>query len=90
MPNHLRGLVFWNFELIGKPTFTRFYDISKRNNAHIVNPRFYGLHGPFAADFKTVDGIFINPGKKMSVDSIYEYQLQKRLGYVPSWLNALK
>lgn len=51
-----------------------------------------GTHGQ-AVTFSQEEGQLTyeeSTGVKVTPESLYEAQLQKRLGYVPAWLNALK
>lgn len=91
LPNHLNDLVIWNMEATNTQAnnngqFT-FWD---EKWMKILPPIIVGFHGvnlPFyAPSVRRIE----SQGKPVSPTSLYEAQLNKRLGSVPSWLMALK
>ena len=95
LPNHLDDLVIWNMNA----TKTKASDNNPfvwwdENNIWWKNlpPVIVGFHGAqvqFADNSKQVKRLESN-GTAVTPNSLYEAQLKKRLGEVPSWLNALK
>lgn len=85
-PNHLRELVLWNYMNIGaEGTFNCW----SRNNRFLL-PVVAGFQGaPITFDNTQLT---LNEGQGASVfpESLYEAQLQERLGYMPDWLQELK
>jgi hypothetical protein len=91
LPNHMRGLTFWNFTLLSKATPSNFWNLENTIDSFIVKPRFYGILGTNALDFNIENaGIIMNKGKRMDIDSIYEYQVKQRFGTIPQWITTLK
>lgn len=96
MPNHLADLTIWNFESTTPHvaqwskdgTFLWWATGSMSNN--YLPPIIVGFHGqpcqfsPSSVVCNESYGTAVTPG------SLYEAQLQARLGYVPSWLTSLK
>ena len=97
MPNHLDDLVIWNMDATNVG-----YD-ARWNNKFIwwdVNSIWWKNMPPVIVGFHGANIEFEEPekqikrleslGTKVEPASLYEAQLIKRLGYVPSWLNELK
>ena len=98
-PNHLSDLTLWNLEVTGT------IDENGKNFASdfkwwdagsiwwkIYPPIVVGTHGN-AVTFSQEEGQLTyeeSTGVKVTPESLYEAQLQNRLGYVPAWLKALK
>lgn len=98
-PNHLSDLTLWNLVVTGT------IDENGKNFASdfkwwdagsiwwkIYPPIVVGTHGQ-AVTFSQEEGQLTyeeSTGVKVTPESLYEAQLQKRLGYVPAWLKALK
>ena len=91
MPNHLDDLTIWNF--------------NATNNSHAgtwiwwdYNSRYWKFLPPVIVGFHGADTEFdqtqvkadISHGTPVTPESLYEAQLQRRLGYLPAWLQALK
>lgn len=98
-PNHLADLTLWNLYVTGTT------DEKGENFASdfkwwdagsiwwkIYPPIVVGTHGQ-AVTFSQEEGQLTyeeSTGVKVTPESLYEAQLQNRLGYVPAWLKALK
>lgn len=98
-PNHLSDLTLWNLEVTGT------IDENGKNFASdfkwwdagsiwwkIYPPIVVGTHGQ-AVTFSQEEGQLTyeeSTGVKVTPESLYEAQLQNRLGYVPAWLKSLK
>ncbi|MGI6794016.1 DUF4955 domain-containing protein [Bacteroides sp. KG68] len=85
-PNHLRELVLWNYVNIGSGGK---FDLWVRNNRFHL-PLVIGFQGS-AIEFQP-NQVKVNehPGVPVYPESLYEAQLQERLGYIPQWLQELK
>lgn len=98
-PNHLSDLTLWNLYVTGtvdekKENFAADFKWWDAGNIwwKIYPPIVVGTHGN-AVTFSKEEGQLTyeeSTGVKVTPASLYEAQLQKRLGYVPAWLNALK
>ena len=96
MPNHMENLTIWNFSATNIQTDP---DIDTEGKFtwwdgngfwwKFMPPIIVGFHGNLefdATQMKRVESI----GNLVEPYSLYEAQLRKRLGYVPSWLSSLK
>lgn len=98
-PNHLSDLTLWNLYVTGTidKKGINFASDFKWWDAgsiwwKIYPPIVVGTHGQ-AVTFSQEEGQLTyeeSTGVKVTPESLYEAQLQKRLGYVPAWLKALK
>jgi hypothetical protein len=90
-PNHLKGLVLWNFKRTdsAKPVVD-FWPETQIYSGRIVDPIVVGLHGATSTFKATQIRLLLSNGKKVSIESLYEYQLKKRLGYLPQWVSSYK
>lgn len=88
-PFHLGDLVFWNYyQKASKAAVTDLWGTGKYKG--FVMPLFVGLHGvdtTFDPKQVTLDE---SHGKKVEPESLFEVQLELRLGAVPAWLTTLK
>jgi len=96
MPNHLADLTIWNFESTTphKAQWTTdgtfLWWATNSRSINYLPPIIVGFHGqpckfnPSSVVCNDSYGTAVNPG------SLYEAQLQARLGYVPGWLLSLK
>ena len=98
-PNHLSDLTLWNLEVTGTIdekgiNFASDFKWWDAGNVwwKIYPPIVVGTHGQ-AVTFSQEEGQLTyeeSTGTKVTPESLYEAQLQNRLGYVPAWLKALK
>ena len=97
-PNHLADLTLWNLYVTGTTDENiNFASDFKWWDAgsiwwKIYPPIVVGTHGQ-AVTFSQEEGQLTyeeSTGVKVTPESLYEAQLQNRLGYVPAWLKALK
>lgn len=93
LPNHLRQLVFWNLANADGPPGTfdteAEFDWWKGNGGHqsVVKPIIVGVHGEpvtwkNAGDLQQEE----SHGTPVEPESLFEAQLEQRLGAVPTWL----
>lgn len=99
VPNHLSDLTLWNLNVTGTT------DEKKQDYANdftwwgssdlwwkIYPPIVVGTHGKSVTFSQTEGQLTYEEGTGVMVtpESLYEAQLEKRLGAIPAWLNALK
>lgn len=97
LPNHLGGLAFWNFNQTGKPDKeVNYWDLlpGRPEKAYgpltVVKPTIVGFHGADTTfDLDTV-GYLESLGRAVSPESLYEAQLELRLGSKPEWIEQAK
>ncbi|MBN9297771.1 MAG: DUF4955 domain-containing protein [Filimonas sp.] len=90
MPNHLQGLVLWNYTATGNAV--KDFDFWPANDVwfKMVNPMIVGFTGNGSTFKKDQPAYFESMGEKVSPASLYEAQLQMRLHTIPEWLNKEK
>jgi hypothetical protein len=98
LPNHLEGLVFWNFKQTGekvgewhKDKFN-FWDIHAPKEQpytffSATNPVLVGYEGSATGYQQNQVSHVSSFGENVPVDSLYEAQLKYRLGKEPVWIN---
>lgn len=100
VPNHLRDLTLWNLNVTGTTNIEKNKDYATDFEWwfsddiwwKVYPPIVVGTHGK-SVTFAQEEGQLTyeeSTGTMVSPESLYEAQLQKRLGYVPAWLKALK
>lgn len=95
VPNHLSDLTLWNLNVTGTDEHAGNFSWWSDNDKwwKLYPPIVVGLHGS-SVKFSTTSGKQVtyeeSIGTAVSPTSLYEAQLQARLGYVPGWLNAIK
>ena len=90
MPNHLDDLTIWNFhETVPEPgNYINWWDYSSKW-WKFMPPTIVGYAGQVQFDPESVK-LDESHGQNVHPESLYEAQLQKRLGAVPGWLLELK
>lgn len=84
LPNHLGQYVLWNFDHRASSQNYDFWARGGRDN--FVHPLLVGLHGnPVQIEADSV-GINESPGRSVDPESLYEAQIQLRLGEIPAWI----
>ena len=91
MPNHLDDLTIWNFNATGNTHSGTWiwWDYSSRY-WKFLPPTIVGFHGAQVTFDQTQVKADISNGTPVEPESLYEAQLENRLGYVPGWLASLK
>lgn len=93
-PNHLAGLTIWNLDVTGTDKHASAFSWWSNTDIwwKIYPPIVVGTHGENVtfADPTVQMTYEESTGAKVTPNSLYEAQLEKRLGYVPGWLKALK
>ena len=90
-PNHLRGLILWNYHNLS-PNADKPYEWLKSQNKYgkIIMPLIIGFHGgkvPFIAEQTSQ---LESLGTKVSPNSLYLAQLKQRLGKLPLWVSRFE
>lgn len=89
MPNHLDDLTVWNFvETVPENGIIKWWDFSSKW-WKFLPPTFVGYQGANTFDPATVKRDEAH-GEPVVPESLYEAQLERRLGTVPAWLLELK
>ena len=88
-PNHLKHYVLWNFLHRGSHTH---YDFWRPGNARdrFVKPIIVGFHGDPVTFNEATLQVNESQGRMAEPESLFEAQLELRLGTVPFWLNDLR
>lgn len=89
MPNHMEGLVIWNYTQTNAPIKDFEFWPTKNIWWKIPNPVIVGFTGGTTFNNGQV-GYKESIGKMVTPNSLYEAQLKLRLGKIPAWLNDLK
>ncbi|MBI1290637.1 DUF4955 domain-containing protein [bacterium] len=89
MPHHLRYWTLWNYEYLGKkPMHFDLWDLKKRDS--FLMPIVVGFHGTPStfetANFELVESL----GTPVQPESLYEAQLELRLGTLPAWVKQVQ
>ncbi len=89
-PNHLADLFFWNFLETGTPK--REFDFWATDTPYwrFLPPVFVGFHGVGTTFLQSQVLIDESHGVPVQPGSLYEAQLELRLGELPQWLRDLK
>lgn len=95
VPNHLSDLTLWNLKVTGTDGHAADFSWWNDNDKwwKLYPPIVVGLHGNNVTFSKTNGRQLTyeeSIGTAVTPESLYEAQLQARLGYVPAWLNAIK
>ena len=85
IPNHMRHLVFWNFQELGPGGKNYRFWRTESKYGRFVLPLFVGYRGPSSFDAKQLQ-LNESFGKAVSPASLFESQLELRLGKRPTWL----
>lgn len=90
VPNHLANLVLWNLEATTPAGEDFAWWDHKGAYWKFLPPVIVGFHGEPSTFDQTQVRHTESIGDKVYPESLYEAQLEQRLGYVPAWLNNLK
>ena len=86
-PHHLGHFVAWNFH---QGPASQHYDFWDQNGRVVINPIIVGFHGSTATfDANTVQ-LNESQGSAVVPESLFDAQLELRLGTVPAWLKTLR
>ncbi len=92
-PNHLSGLTIWNQERTGRnETNYNFWNTNCGSNycgTTVINPIIVGYHGSATTTFNQSNIKYEESnGTKVNPVSLYEAQVEHRLGTKPAWIDA--
>lgn len=89
-PNHLEGLILWNYHNTSQDSKTPYEFVkTKKKYGKIIMPQVIGFHGG-EVDFVAKQIKYLeSSGQAVSPPSLYQAQLQHRLGRLPEWLDEL-
>ncbi len=102
LPNHMKDLTYWNMKQIGKYENVDFWEPQVINDADsdqnkfygkfvkIVKPNIIGMYGDEISFVKKHLGLYESQGKPVTPESLYEAQLELRLGKLPKWIIEAK
>ena len=99
LPNHLRDLTFWNLEQIGEKTERDFWKLPQSaeekkekffGGTKLVYPNYIGFHGVESKLHEAHLGLFESYGQPVEPESLYEAQLELRLGSPPAWIESAR
>ncbi len=85
MPNHMRNLVFWNYNKTNAE-YPEFNFWPNQRYWKIPYPIMVGFHGTPTTFIKDQLKYEESNGEKVLPQSLYEGQLKNRLGKLPSWI----
>ncbi len=85
-PHHLRHLVFWNFNHGGDVKRYNFWE----GGLKFLHPIIVGFHGNRATFKKIYLEILESNGRAVDPESLFEAQLELRLGTLPAWVKNLR
>ncbi|MFY0605096.1 MAG: DUF4955 domain-containing protein [Cyclobacteriaceae bacterium] len=90
LPNHMEELVLWNYNETDESEENYEFWSSVSKYGKVVPPIIVGFHGS-GTTFKT-DQLeqFESIGTKVEPESLYEAQMELRLGYLPEWIKNIK
>ena len=90
MPNHLADLTIWNFNNTTAYSGTWIWWDEGSFWWKFLPPIVVGFHGQSVTFDETQTKRIESNGTPVQPESLYEAQLERRLGAVPGWLTALK
>ncbi len=90
LPNHLRNMVLWNFEGVSYQSsgVKSWRPNSETKYAKFLMPIISGLQGFTMSTVSNQYQENESPGVPVDEESLYEEQLEYRLGYLPVWING--
>ncbi|MBB6461864.1 DUF4955 domain-containing protein [Flammeovirga kamogawensis] len=91
LPNHLRNLVIWNFKETDAAEQNFTFWAKDTWFWKVIPPIVVGFHGQEGASFdaSTID-VLESVGTPVKTTSLFEAQLELRLGELPDWIKDLK
>jgi hypothetical protein len=90
LPNHMEHLVLWNYNEIDEADSNFEFWSSTSWYGKVVPPIIVGFHGSGTTFQEDHLGIFESIGKPVNPESLYEAQINLRLGTLPVWVKELK
>ncbi|MFY0605095.1 MAG: DUF4955 domain-containing protein [Cyclobacteriaceae bacterium] len=90
LPNHMEELVLWNYNETDAPESNYEFWSSTSKYGKVVPPIVVGFHGSGTSFVSNQISHQESHGTKVSPESLYEAQIELRLGALPEWICALK
>ncbi|TRX71889.1 DUF4955 domain-containing protein [Carboxylicivirga sp. M1479] len=90
LPNHLEHLILWNYKELGEPETDFEFWSSKTWFWKIIPPIVVGFHGAGTTFKEDQIKVLESLGTPVNPESLYEAQLELRLGKLPQWLIDIK
>ena len=90
LPNHLEHLILWNYKELGEPETDFEFWSSKNWFWKIIPPIVVGFHGAGTTFKEDQIKVLESLGTPVNPESLYEAQLELRLGKLPEWLIEAK
>ncbi|TAJ12781.1 DUF4955 domain-containing protein [Marinilabiliaceae bacterium JC017] len=90
LPNHMEYLVLWNYKELGEAETDFEFWSSKTWFWKIIPPYVVGFHGAGTTFNKAQVKVLESLGTPVDPESLYEAQLELRLGYLPEWIKKIK
>ncbi|MDK2971386.1 MAG: hypothetical protein PWP23_1141 [Candidatus Sumerlaeota bacterium] len=89
LPHHMRWYTLWNFLHPTDPG--RVYDFWREGQKEcFLEPIVVGIHGADVKFNESTLQIYESPGKPVDPESLYEAQLELRLGALPAWVEDVR
>jgi hypothetical protein len=90
LPNHLGGLTLWNLSRVGPLAVSNynFWWFCNYCAAVVANPIIVGMHGTSTTFNQESVKYEESNGAKVYPESLYEAQIEHRLGTKPAWIDA--
>ena len=90
-PHHLGHFVAWNFHQGPESKHYDFWNQGPDQQGRVViNPIIVGFHGNTATFNESTVRLNESQGSAVEPESLFEAQLELRLGTIPAWLNNLR
>jgi len=92
LPNHLQHLTLWNFKQTAGQVYDQLdwwkprQDKENYSMAKIVKPLIVGFHGLPTTFLESSCGLVESHGRPVKPESLFEAQLELRLGDLPGWI----
>ena len=90
LPNHGRHLVLWNYRETDEPEEDFSFIAKDTWWWKIVPPIIVGFHGTGSSFDLSKIQVLESPGKPVQPESLFEAQLELRLGKLPDWIEEVK
>lgn len=90
LPNHMEHLVLWNYKELGEPEVDFEFWSSTTWFWKIIPPYVVGFHGAGTTFKEDQVKVLESLGTPVNPESLYEAQLELRLGELPDWVKEIK
>lgn len=83
LPNHLEGLIMWNHLKTNEALSDFQFEPLHQTHWRILQPLIVGMHGT-PIDFRAGQSTVVSLDEPLAEGSLYEFQLKRRLGAIPT------